>query len=87
VCGVLALVNLLTQPTHASCPHGWHHNGVRVSGDFMCERAPVGDPDQDGVWGRPDHSVVPSGLLPGKVYCTGGAHPIVVNERVVGCQR
>lgn len=86
-CGVITLINLLTQPTRASCPRGWHHNGVRTGGDFVCEPAPVGDPDQDGTWGHPERSVVPDERLPGKVYCTSGAKPIVVNERTVGCQR
>jgi hypothetical protein len=74
-------------PSRAQCPPQWHNNGIRPSGAFDCTRTPVGDPDWDGTHGRPDRSVVPPGRIPGRIYCTGGMHPIVVDDRAVGCQR
>lgn len=78
-------------PDHAACPMRWHNNGIRPSGEFECTRNPVGDPDWDGTYWdgvqRPDRSRVPTGELRGRIYCTGGMHPIVVSDRVLGCQR
>lgn len=62
------------RPVRAACPPAWHHDGVRRSGAFECTRSPVGD-----TW--------PPGRLEGRIYCTGGTVPVVVTERVVGCQR
>lgn len=85
---VVALaLGVAQRPGRASCAAGWHHNGVGPSGLFACTPNPVGDPDWDGTWRRPDRSSVPSGFLLGKIYCTNGATPIVVSARVVGCQR
>ena len=78
---------MATTPTRAVCPPGWYLNGVRSSGAYCCVRTPVGDPDWDGTWQRPERSVQPPGELCGRIYCTGGSRPIVVNERVAGCQR
>lgn len=76
------------RPTHAQCPVFWHNNGIRPSGTFGCTRNPVGDPEWDGTYQRqPDRSVVPPGEIDGQIYCTGGTHPIVVDDRTVGCQR
>lgn len=67
------------QPTRCWCPHGWYVNGVRPSGSFECRRSPMVDASSaaevnDGT---------PDWILPGTVYC---AHPIVLDERTVGCQ-
>jgi len=80
-------IALVLHPVRASCPLGWHHDGVRRTGNFACTRNPVGDPEWDGTYGRPDRSVVPPGELRGRIYCTGGAVPIVVDDRTVGCMR
>lgn len=77
----------VTRPDHAACPRGWRHEGVRRDGSFSCLRPLLGDPDYDGVHGWPDRSVQPPGELWGRIYCTGGAAPIVVDQRTVGCQR
>lgn len=91
---LLALVSLwliiaaaVYGPTSASCPATWHHDGIRPTGSFQCVRGPVGDPDWDGTWMRPERGVVPPGVLRARIYCTNGTEPIVVNERTVGCQR
>ncbi len=75
------------EPQRGGCPAGWHHDGVRRDGRYECVRAPIGSMDDDGTWGRPDRSRVPPGIVRSRIYCTGGAVPIVVSERVVGCQR
>jgi hypothetical protein len=67
------------------CPKGWHHEGVRPTGEYDCIRKPVG-PDWPG-YAYPDRSVVPPGRLQAQIYCTGGAVPVVVDERTIGCQR
>ncbi len=84
---VLLCASAVTRPARALCPVAWHDEGVRADGEFGCRPDPVGDPDQDGVWGHPDVSVQQPGEVWGRIYCTGGAHPIVVDERAVGCQR
>jgi hypothetical protein len=80
-------VGVFARPHRARCPERWHNNGIRPSGFFVCTRNPIGDPDWDGTWQRPDRSVVPAGFLVGIIYCTGGMRPIVVDDRTVGCQR
>lgn len=84
---VVMAIAMVTRPTSAACPAGMHNNGIRPSGRFECLFAPTGDPDADGTWRRPDRSTVRPGELAGRIYCTGGAHAIVVDDRVVGCQR
>lgn len=78
---------MATQPRRASCPVGWYVNGIRPTGSFECRPIPIGNPDYDGTWGKPDRSIERPGAILGRLYCTGGTHPIVRNERTVGCQR
>jgi hypothetical protein len=77
------------RPTHASCPIGYDlRTGIRRTGDFECWPVPVGDPDWDGTWQRPERSVQPDGVLEGRLYCTGGMQPLAGDDgRTVGCQR
>lgn len=84
---LILTVAAIYRPETAQCPPRWHNDGVRRSGAFTCVRMPVGDLDFDGTWGRPERSIVPPGLLHGAIYCTGGALPIVIDDRTVGCQR
>lgn len=76
-----------TRPRGARCPQGWYVDGIRPTGRFDCARTPGGDIMYDGAGGYPDRAVDLPGRLGGRLYCTGGSHPIVVNERTVGCQR
>lgn len=76
-----------TRPRVAWCPPDWYVNGVRPSGLYECRRAPGGEPLYDGAAGYPDRTVDRPGWLVGRIYCTGGSRPVVVTERVVGCQR
>ena len=84
---IVLCVSMATQPTRARCPADWYVNGIRPTGSFECRRAPGGNPDHDGTSGRPDMTIDLPGVVLGRIYCTGGAHPVVVNERAVGCQR
>jgi len=94
-CAMLSVVllcwSMVTRPAAATCPAGWYVNGVRPSGVYECRRAPGGDPLYDGAGGFPDRSVERPGWYRSRIWCTGGAHPIVVLEdreaRTVGCQR
>lgn len=84
---LILCVAMTIHPTHARCPDTWHGDGVRPSGEFHCLPTPIGDPDYDGTYLRPERSTQPPGELHGRIYCTGGSHAIVIDERTVGCQR
>lgn len=84
----IAAIAMCTHPSRANCPDGHDlRMGIRRSGDFECWSRPVGDPDYDGTFGKPERSVQPGPVYRGRIYCTGGAQPIVVDYRTVGCQR
>ncbi len=88
LCSIALLVtSALIGATRMHCPVGWHNNGIRPTGQFECTRVPVGDPEWDGTWLRPERGHVPAGELRSRIHCTNGFQPIVVNERTVGCQR
>lgn len=86
---IIAILVLLrgvcAQPRAARCPPRWYlSEGVRRSGEYVChEPLPRSlDDTRDGASQGSD------GLrIPGRIYCTGGARSIVVDERTVGCQR
>lgn len=89
----LLCCSAVRRPAAARCPVGWYVNGVRPTGVYECRRAPGGNPLYDGAAGYPDRTVDRPGWYRSRVYCTGGARPIVVlagrerDARVVGCQR
>jgi hypothetical protein len=71
----------------ASCPVGYDlRTGIRRSGHFECWPTPIGDPDYDGTWQRPERSVQSDGVLESRIFCTSGQQPIIVDARTVGCQ-
>lgn len=78
---------ILFQPVSFHTPDGWYVNGIRKDGVFWFIHKPNGHPDNDGTYGKPDDSSDDFRFLKGKIYCTGGTYPIVLNESVVGCQR
>lgn len=84
---VILCCSMALRPKHARCPDGWLVNGIRPSGRFDCLRVPGGDPMYDGAGGMPDRSYGKPGVVGGRLYCTGGSHPIVVDYQTVGCQR
>ncbi len=70
------------------CAPGFYGEGIRPSGVLWCRRAPAGDPAFDGAGGAPDHTIDLSGVYADRVYCTGGAHPVLwADGRSYGCQR
>lgn len=85
--GLLGLA-CIVRPDRARCPAGYDlRTGIRADGRFACWPHPVGDPEWDGTWRRPERARQPDGVLESRIWCTGGARPIVVNARTVGCQR
>src|SRR5690348_4647766 len=84
---LLALV-ALCRPPRARCPAGFDlRTGIRRDGRFACWPHPVGDPEWDGTFERPERGRQPGGVLESQIWCTNGTEPIVVDERTVGCQR
>jgi hypothetical protein len=76
---VVLCASTVTRPRKATCPPSWHHGGVELAtGGFACRR--------DFRTGDLDERPLP-GAIAGRVYCTGGASPIVIDHRTVGCQR
>jgi len=84
---LLLLWCFVDRPTRWHAPVGWYIDGARPDGRFEMRPAPLGDPNADGTWGHPDVTPDDERAVEGRVYCTGGAHPIVAGPRVVGCQR
>lgn len=73
--------SMAAHPQHARCPQGaWYVNGIRPSGAYECRRDSIGPNDE---------APTPPGVIYGRLYCTGGSHPIVdINSgKAVGCQR
>lgn len=90
LCALVSVASLtaamVAHPVRGACPAGWYVAELRTGtrgaplGLFTCARPPFDDADADVVNFRP-------GQLHGRIYCTGGARPIRVSERIVGCQR
>lgn len=90
VCAVISALlftwSHVIRAERATCPAGWYVNGVAPDGTFRVR--PVPPPERPCASG-------PNGCIErdldieirGRIYCTGGARPVVVNERTVGCQR
>ena len=75
-------------PPVAKCAPGWYVEGVRPNGLTTCVYAPPGGcGDAAGTPAEQMACVYEEKRYPIGVHCTGGAHPIVVDERTVGCQR
>lgn len=83
---LLFVVCMICRPSRFVCPRDWHVASMHESGQFSCVPRPIGDPDYDGTWLRPEHGTQPPGELRGLIYCTGGTCPVVVDDRVVSCQ-
>lgn len=70
------------------CPPGYDlRTGIRRDGRFECWPHPKGDLEWDGTWRHPERGEQSMAILRSQIYCTGGAQPIIVTDRVVGCQR
>jgi len=82
---IIALAAVV-HPTSARCPGDLDlRTGIRRDGRFECWPHPVGDPEWDGTWQRPERSVQPAWHLDGRVYC-GDTRPVVIDWRTVGCR-
>ena len=90
-CLVLSELLLLwcfaTRPTSWRSPAGWYVEGVRPDGRLDMRPSPGGDPDDDGTWQHPDVTPDDPRAIDARIYCTGGARPVIVDARVAGCQR
>lgn len=77
---------IATHPTRATCPSGWAVEGVRPSGASRCVPSP---PPNCGEPVPPYDMPCPHDEreLLVRIYCTGGSHAIVVDERTIGCTR
>src|SRR5688572_6018254 len=82
---VLIAVSVI-RPTSAACPRGHYVEGVRPSGETRCLPVPAPSRGCAGSRACPDGPPYRT-QLPLQIYCTGGAIPIVVDERTVGCTR
>jgi hypothetical protein len=88
VSALLLALACLVRPHHARCPASRDlRTGIRRDGRFACWSVPVGDPDYDGTFGRPDRSVQRDDAIEGRIYCGRGEVPIVaLDGRGAGCQ-
>ncbi len=74
-----------SRPSSATCPRGWSlHEGVRRDGSYACW-GPL-EPKGCGEPVGPDIPCRRPPITRGRIHCTGGSVPIVVDERTVGCQ-
>lgn len=80
----LAVLVIMLALSRATCPPGWSNNGIRPTGAYEC-LGPLSPPG----CGEPD-DISPPCIKPaiktGRIYCTSGTRPIVVDARTVGCQ-
>lgn len=75
------------RPTSAHCPPGMDlRTGIRLDGHYQCWSHPVGDPEWDGTWQRPERSVQGSWVLEGRIYCARNTRPVVEDWQRVGCR-
>ena len=89
---LICVVCAFTHPQRGECPRGWFVlDGIRtydswrgVTGSWSCQRPPLGG-DDDTLTGHQTARDQP-GELYGRIYCTNNQEPIVVSDRIVGCQ-
>ena len=72
-------------PDRASCPRPDYANGVRPDGSYEC-RLVLGTPEHDLDDARARRDLPDGCAIPGRIVCTGGHRPIVVDGRTVACQ-
>ena len=80
-------ISCVRRPEQATCADGWYVATLRPDGSFECEQSPPRDErdcTKDLVCPQP---VGESIGIQNRIYCSGGATPIVVDHRTVGCQR
>lgn len=82
IASVLSLAwAMVVHPTHAACARGWFlDEGIQRDGAFRCVQR----------WTNNESPLAtrPSGVIRGRIYCSGGSRPIQVQDgQTVGCQR
>lgn len=81
---IMIAVAAIARPTTARCPRGWNMgDGIRRDGSYACH-APL-----PRGCGEPVGKFIPCPPVPklyGRIYCTNGQQPIVINHERVGCQ-
>lgn len=83
-CTAIAFDAIAVPGEHATCPAGMYVDGVRPSGETSCvANPPPGCEEPVGAW----YACPEPRRFPTRIRCTGGSHPIVVDERTVGCTR
>lgn len=82
-----SLLTLVSAPTDGKCPERWWVNGVRPDGRYQCFPAPVGPDERLPSGIVVDHSVQPPGVVDGRVFCTVGKLPVVLDSRTIGCRK
>ena len=80
------VLGALLAPAIARCPPGWYVNGVRPSGIYEC-RPVLGRPERDISDARARLESGDSRAITGRLRCTGGDSPVVIDSRTVGCRR
>jgi len=84
---LVALALVTTCPQRARCPEGYDlRAGVRRTGAASCWAHPVGDPEWDGTWQRPERSIQPPGRVELQIFCFD-SQPVVVDDRTIACKR
>ncbi len=85
----LALIYFaFVRPSRYRCPGSLYAEGVRPSGVTRCVVPPPGRGQNECIHRHGDCDFEDRAFsFPVAVYCTGGAHPIVVDSQTVGCQR
>ena len=95
---IVAVTAMWCVPKIGNCPPGYDlRTGIRRSGEYECWPHPMAPKnwdgrlgpveDWDGTYLRPERSLQSDRTVHGRIYCTNGTQPVVVNERTVGCQR
>lgn len=85
---LVSLVSAITRPSTAICPDGYANQGVRPDGQYRCRpRSALPDITIGARDQVIDDPTLDEKELSGRIYCSGGSAPIVVNEKTVGCMR
>lgn len=81
-------VLVVVAPTKQFCEPGYYVDGVDPTGWYQCRQTPTLQHDEESPphWRPADDLPGEGNEYRGRVWCTGGQMPIVVNEKTVGCQ-
>jgi hypothetical protein len=81
----LLMVAFVISPVAGECPPGMDlRMGVRRTGEYECWTIP---PQGCGEAVGPTRACPEPTITHGRIHCTNGTQPIVVDFRTVGCQR